>query len=152
VLLLAETSRPCALMPGIEQRSAGKPCRLQKRNANPKAEEGHALSRNHETGGTIMVAVLFPVTSAPGARPQESAGRLVNAYAVKTEQGAPTPLRWTRTSGLRELMTVAGQAGFRVTSPTTAIFPRRWGRQVLNSERGNVDISTSAGQRGNPQI
>jgi hypothetical protein len=60
-----------------------------------------------------MVAVPFPVTSAPGARPQESAGRLINTYAVKTEQGAPTPLRWTRTSGLRELMTVAGQAGFR---------------------------------------
>ena len=34
-----------------------------------------------------MTAVPFPVTSAPGARPQESAGRLINAYAVKTEQG-----------------------------------------------------------------
>ena len=35
-----------------------------------------------------MVAVPFPVTSASGARPQESAGRLINAYAVTTEQGA----------------------------------------------------------------
>ena len=48
-----------------------------------------------EAGGAVMVAVPFPVTSASGARPQESAGRLINAYAVTTEQGAPTPLKWT---------------------------------------------------------
>jgi len=60
-----------------------------------------------------MTAVPFPVSSAPGARPQESAGRLVNAYAVKTEQGARGPLKWVRTPGLRELVTVGGRARYR---------------------------------------
>ncbi len=60
-----------------------------------------------------MVAIPFPVTSSPGARPQEGAGRLINAYAVKTEQGAATPLKWLRSPGLRELTTVAGHAGYR---------------------------------------
>src|ERR1044072_7378434 len=60
-----------------------------------------------------MTAVPFPVTSAPGARPQESAGRLVNAYAVKTEQGARGPLKWLRAPGLRELANVSGRAGYR---------------------------------------
>jgi hypothetical protein len=53
------------------------------------------------------------VTSAPGARPQESAGRLINAYAVKTEQGARGPLKWLRAPGLRELANVNGRAGYR---------------------------------------
>ena len=60
-----------------------------------------------------MTVVPFPVTSAPGARPQESAGRLVNAYAVKTEQGARGPLKWQRAPGLRELASVSDRAGYR---------------------------------------
>ena len=60
-----------------------------------------------------MTAVPFPVTSAPGARPQESAGRLVNAYAVKTEQGARGPLKWLRAPGLRELASVSDRARYR---------------------------------------
>lgn len=60
-----------------------------------------------------MTAVPFPVTSAPGARPQESAGRLVNAYAVKTEQGARGPLKWLRAPGLREVVNVDGRTGYR---------------------------------------
>ena len=60
-----------------------------------------------------MTAVPFPVTSAPGARPQESAGRLVNAYAVKTEQGARGPLKWVRAPGLLELANVSARGRYR---------------------------------------
>ena len=59
-----------------------------------------------------MTAVPFPVSSSPGARAQEGAGRLINCHVVKTEQGAPTPLKWTRSPGLAQLATAA-HTGFR---------------------------------------
>ena len=93
-----------------------------------------------------MVAVPFPVTSAPGARRQESAGRLINAYAVKTEQGAPTPLKWTRSPGLRALMTVPGQAGFRgfleINGNLLAVMN---GRVVLVTRAGELYSATDLG-------
>jgi hypothetical protein len=60
-----------------------------------------------------MAAVPLPVTSSPGSAPQEGAGRLINCYCVKTEQGAPTPLKWLRSPGLRTLVTDATHAGLR---------------------------------------
>lgn len=53
-----------------------------------------------------MPALVFPTSSAPGIRPQEGAGRIVNGYAVKTEQGARGPFVHKRSPGLRE--TVSG--------------------------------------------
>jgi hypothetical protein len=49
-----------------------------------------------------MAAIVFPISSAPGSTPQEGSGRLINAFAVKTEQGARTPFQWRRSAGLRE--------------------------------------------------
>jgi hypothetical protein len=60
-----------------------------------------------------MVAVPFPVTSSPGARPQEGAGRLVNCFVVKTEQGAPIPIKWVRSPGLVVRATAVTYTGFR---------------------------------------
>jgi hypothetical protein len=60
-----------------------------------------------------MAAVPLPVTSSPGSAPQEGAGRLINAYCVKTEQGAPAPLKWLRSPGLTTLVTDAERAGVR---------------------------------------
>lgn len=56
-----------------------------------------------------MSQLVFPTSSAPGVQPQEGAGRLVNCYAVKTEQGARGPIVWKRSAGLRE--TVSGITG-----------------------------------------
>lgn len=53
-----------------------------------------------------MASLVFPTSSAPGVSPQDGAGRIVNGYAVKTEQGARGPLVWKRSAGLRE--TVSG--------------------------------------------
>lgn len=53
-----------------------------------------------------MAAIVFPVSSAPGSVPQEGSGRLINAYAVKTEQGARSPFQWKRSPGLREILDV----------------------------------------------
>ena len=79
-----------------------------------------------------MVAVPFPVTSSPGARPQEGAGRLINAYAIKTEQGAATPLKWMRSPGLRQLTAAAGSGPLGSTKRD--IFARPSGRSGLGNQ------------------
>ncbi len=60
-----------------------------------------------------MAAIVFPVSSAPGSVPQEGSGRLVNAYAVKTEQGARSPFQWKRSAGLREILNITGHSHCR---------------------------------------
>lgn len=47
-----------------------------------------------------MTAIPVPVSSSPGIRPDEGAGRLVNCFAVKQEQGARFPVIWYRSAGL----------------------------------------------------
>ena len=47
-----------------------------------------------------MPSIVFPPTSNPGLRPQESAGRLVNGFAEKTLVGAPSQIIHRRTAGL----------------------------------------------------
>jgi hypothetical protein len=53
-----------------------------------------------------MSAIVFPVSSAPGQVPQEGSGRLVNCYAVKTEQGNRSPFKWPRSAGLLEILNI----------------------------------------------
>ncbi|HZP68377.1 MAG TPA: hypothetical protein VFB29_00420 [Pseudolabrys sp.] len=54
-----------------------------------------------------MVAVTWPVISAPGRRPHESGGRLINAYAEPLAQGAPSKYGWRRSPGLRQFASTA---------------------------------------------
>lgn len=60
-----------------------------------------------------MARIVFPVSSAPGSVPQEGSGRLINAFAVKTEQGNRSPLKWLRSAGLREMFDITGHSHFR---------------------------------------
>ena len=60
-----------------------------------------------------MTAIPFPISSAPGAKPQEGAGRLVNCFAVKTELGARSTVKWQRSAGLLELLNITGHSHFR---------------------------------------
>ena len=48
----------------------------------------------------MSVSIIFPPSSAPGQRPQESAGRLINAFAEKTPVGAPSQVIHRRSPGL----------------------------------------------------
>lgn len=52
--------------------------------------------------------IVFPPTSSPGVRPQESSGRLINAFAEKAPVGAPATIIHKRSPGLERLAT----AGF----------------------------------------
>jgi hypothetical protein len=51
-----------------------------------------------------MVDVVFPITTAPGERPGEGAGRLINAYAEKLSDGARATHARRRVPGLRRLV------------------------------------------------
>jgi hypothetical protein len=66
------------------------------------------------------VAIPFPLTTAPGSRPQESGGRLINCYAepLAPQTGTqantgPAPAVWRRAPGLTAFTTDSGQSGFR---------------------------------------
>lgn len=60
-----------------------------------------------------MTPIPFPISSAPGVRPQEGAGRLVNCFAEKQEQGAPFPVIWRRCAGMRQVLNITGHSHFR---------------------------------------
>src|SRR6185436_14743123 len=54
-----------------------------------------------------MPSIVFPTTSAPATRPQESGGRLINAYVEKTPYGAPSQIIVRRSPGLQRIATTA---------------------------------------------
>lgn len=63
------------------------------------------------------VSIPFPLSSAPGANPQESAGRLINCYAeplgkVVNASKAPPQIVWRKAPGLTQFGTSAN-TGFR---------------------------------------
>jgi hypothetical protein len=76
-----------------------------------------------------MTAIPFPLSSAPGARPQEGAGRLINGFAVPAGEGARAPVRWQRTAGLRQLIDIAAHSHLRgailVDATLIAVFDQR---------------------------
>lgn len=59
-----------------------------------------------------MVQILFPKQSAPGPTPQESAGRLVNAISLPTQEGAGSSNIIRRVPGLTQFADT-GQSGPR---------------------------------------
>lgn len=66
------------------------------------------------------VSIPFPLSSSPGASPQESAGRLINCYAeplgkdVEAKKGfAPPTVVWRKSPGMSLFTPSAAQTGFR---------------------------------------
>lgn len=62
------------------------------------------------------VQIPFPLSSFPGANPQEGAGRLINCYAEPlgepSKPSAPAPVVWRGSSGLSQ-HALTGQTGYR---------------------------------------
>lgn len=60
-----------------------------------------------------MVDIVFPSSSAPGTRPQESAGRLINAFAERAQVGAPSKIIIRRSPGLVRVAQATGYSHTR---------------------------------------
>lgn len=60
-----------------------------------------------------MPDIVFPTSSAPATRPQESAGRLINAYVEKTLTGSPSKIITRRSPGLQRLGQAPGNVHTR---------------------------------------
>ncbi|MBV8474516.1 MAG: hypothetical protein JO107_10255 [Hyphomicrobiales bacterium] len=58
------------------------------------------------------VPIPFPLSSFPGASPQESAGRLINAYAEPLGENGPAKFKLVRSAGLSQHATTAN-SGYR---------------------------------------
>lgn len=76
-----------------------------------------------------MTAIPFPLSSAPGSRPQEGAGRLINCMAEKLGEGAAFPVRWLRAAGLRQRVNIVDhkhlRGGIVQASTLIAVFDSR---------------------------
>lgn len=57
-----------------------------------------------------MAPIIFPTSTAPGAKPGEGSGRLINAYAEKLDDGARAPFARRRVPGLNRIADTAVEA------------------------------------------
>lgn len=55
-----------------------------------------------------MPNIVFPISSAPGPRPQESGGRLINAFVEKAPEGAADKIIIRRSPGLLKMAIAEG--------------------------------------------
>lgn len=113
-----------------------------------------------------MTEIPFPISSAPGVKPQEGAGRLINVFAEKQEQGAPFPVIWRRTAGLRQILSIADHIHLRgaiqVDSTLIAAFDTRayaitrsgdvYSASNLGALGGTDMITVAANNAGTPDI
>src|SRR5262245_43223430 len=72
-----------------------------------------------------MADITFPLSSTPGLRPQEGAGRLINAFVEQSLPGAPSKFITRRSPGLERKMNGAPYShtrGFLEISTTEAFW------------------------------
>lgn len=98
------------------------------------------------------IPIPFPLSSAPGASQQESAGRLINCYAeplgkvVEAKKGfAPPPIAWRKSPGLSLFASSAAQTGFRGQILVDNILYAAWsGKATRFSSTGVETVLTGA--------
>lgn len=101
----------------------------------------------------MQLPIPFPLSSAPGATPQESAGRLINAYAeplgkdVGAKKGfAPPPVVWRKCPGLALFGTSALQTGFRGgLNLNDATFYAAWSGKVSTFNSAGTETAVLTG-------
>lgn len=93
-------------------------------------------------------AIPFPVTSAPGKHPHDSAGRLINCYAEDLVNGARSQTVWRRAPGLTsfKLSTYSGwRGGIVVGSLLYAAFTGSSGKVASYTSGGSETLLGSLG-------
>lgn len=114
------------------------------------------------------VSIPFPLSSFPGANPQEGAGRLINCYAEPLgelqSRGAPAPQVWRGTAGLtlfaRTAETATYRGGLQVKNIVYEAFASNvvtvdaTGQvvTVLGNMPGTKKISLARNQAANPDV
>jgi hypothetical protein len=94
-----------------------------------------------------MTHIPFPLSSAPGATPQESAGRLINCYAEPLgkvveadKKTAPPAVVWRKCPGLALFGTSAAQTGFRgALNLDNSQLYAAWSGKVTRFSTGGVE-------------
>lgn len=91
-----------------------------------------------------MTALVLPETTMPGQRPQESGGRLINAFPESLGKSAPAPFKLLRSPGLLEFAT-STQTGFRGGIQVGSLAYTAWsGKAVTHTSAGVETVLTNA--------
>src|SRR5579872_7175764 len=93
------------------------------------------------------VAIPFPLSSFPGANPQEGAGRLINCYAEPLGEAqkpsAPAPQVWRRSAGL-SLHAMTAQTGYR-----GGLIVNNLSYEAFSGNASTVDVNGNVTSLGN---
>ncbi|CAL8974431.1 hypothetical protein RHODGE_RHODGE_03323 [Rhodoplanes serenus] len=91
-----------------------------------------------------MTAIPFPLSTSPGANPQDSAGRLINTFAEPLGRGARSVARWRRAPGLT-LFGSTARTGCRGMHEINGILYSAWnGRLVKHTAAGGAAADIGA--------
>jgi len=106
-----------------------------------------------------MVSIPFPLSSSPGASPQESAGRLINCYAeplgkdVEFAKGkAPPAVVWRKSPGLSLFAASAAQNGFRGSIILNGVLYAAWSGKVSTFTSGGVETVLTGTLNGTEKV
>lgn len=106
-----------------------------------------------------MARIPFPLSSAPGATPQESAGRLINCYAEPLgkvveadKKTAPPPVVWRKVPGLALFGTSAAQTGFRGALLVDNTLYAAWSGKVTRFDSAAVETVLTGTLTGTEKV
>lgn len=105
-----------------------------------------------------MAHIPFPLSSSPGATPQESAGRLINAYAEPLgkvveadKKTAPPAVVWRKCPGLA-LFGTSGQTGYRGGILVDNTFYAAWSGKATRFDSAAVETVLTGTLTGTEKV
>lgn len=104
------------------------------------------------------IPIPFPLSSSPGANPQESAGRLINSYAeplgkdIEAKKGwTPPPAVWRKSPGL-SLLGASGQTGYRNGLLVGSTIYAAWSGKASTFTSGGVETLLTGTLNGTEKV
>lgn len=100
------------------------------------------------------VSIPFPLSSSPGANPQESAGRLINCYAEplgKDVEGKVPQVVWRKVPGL-SLFGASANTGFRGGLLVDSTLYTAWSGKASRYTSGGVETTLSGTLNGTEKV
>jgi hypothetical protein len=105
-----------------------------------------------------MASIPFPLSSTPGASPQESAGRLINCYAeplgavVQADKKmAPPKVVWRKSPGL-SLFASSAKTGFRGEILVDNILYAAWANNVTRFSSAGTETALTGTLNGTEKV